>query len=234
MRGQIAMTKNPRTRLSAMNPIKAEIDALKRKRILDEAVEQFFRNGYEGTSLESIAEALGVTKQFIYSRFASKSELLVSVCRLGAAPANEAVELSARVEGDPPSRLAAVIQAFVKHQIDNQRAVGLYFSEAKSLPEAEAAEIASSKSRFHRMLRGILEDGKQAGLFNFESSAIAASAVGGMASWTFFWFQPEGRWEPESVARQVAVLSLKTVGIADPDKYVTNAPADAQTNMLSS
>ncbi|MGE3691062.1 MAG: TetR/AcrR family transcriptional regulator [Novosphingobium sp.] len=215
------MAKNPRTRTSGTNPIKAEVDALKRKRILDEAVEQFFRNGYEGTSLESIADALGVTKQFIYSRFASKSELLVCVCRLGAAPADNAVELSEKLEGDPPSRLAAVIQDFVRHQIENRREVALYFSEAKSLPEAEAEEIASSKSRFHRMLRGILDDGKQAGLFDFENSSIAASALGGMASCTFFWFQPEGRWEPESVARQVAALSLKTVGVAHPDKYVS-------------
>ena len=100
------------------------------------------------------------------------------------------------------------------------------------LPEAEAAEIASSKSHFHRMLRGILEDGKQSGLFHFEDSSIAASALGGMASWTFFWFHPEGRWEPESVARQVAALSLKTVGVSDPDAYVSCSEPDAEPRPL--
>lgn len=221
--GSKVMARNSGSRSSGANPIKAEIEALKRKRIIDEAVEQFFHNGYEGTSLESIADALGVTKQFIYSRFASKSDLLVCVCRLGAAPADMAVDFSARLAGDPPSRLAAVIQDFVRRQIENRREVALYFSEAKSLPEAAALEIASSKSRFHRMLRGILEDGKQAGQFMFEDSAIAASALGGMASWTFFWFQPEGRWEADSVARQVAALALRTVGIIDPDDCMASS-----------
>lgn len=225
MMGDKAMVRYAGSRSSGANPIKAEIEALKRKRIVDEAVEQFFRNGYEGTSLESIADALGVTKQFIYSRFASKSDLLVCVCRLGAAPADRAVELSARLDGDPSSRLAAVIQDFVRRQIENRREVALYFSEAKSLPEAASAEIASSKSRFHRMLRGILEDGKLSGQFAFEDSAIAASALGGMASWTFFWFQPEGRWEAESVARKVASLALKTVGISDPNACMASGNA---------
>lgn len=207
------MADNLGRRSTGASPIKAEINALKRKRIIDEAVEQFFRNGYEGTSLESIADALGVTKQFIYSRFASKSELLVAVCRLGAEPADHAVELSSRIEGSPRARLETVIRDFVRRQIENRREVALYFSEAKSLPEVEASEIASSKSRFHRMLRGILEEGKRDGQFAFEDSSIAASALGGMASWTFFWFQPEGRWEPDLVARQVAALALKTVSL---------------------
>ena len=68
--------------------IKAEVDAIKRRSILDEAAQQFFENGYESTSLESIADALGVTKQFIYSRFRSKSDILVSICRSGAAAAD--------------------------------------------------------------------------------------------------------------------------------------------------
>ena len=55
---------------------------------VEEAVAQFFDKGYEATSLESIAESLGVTKQFIYSRFRSKAELLVSICHAGAAAGN--------------------------------------------------------------------------------------------------------------------------------------------------
>ena len=51
-----------------MNSIKAEVDEFKRRRILEEAIEQFFEKGYEATSLESIADGIGVTKQFIYSR----------------------------------------------------------------------------------------------------------------------------------------------------------------------
>jgi TetR/AcrR family transcriptional regulator, cholesterol catabolism regulator len=198
-----------------MNSIKAEVDEIKRRRILEEAIGQFFEKGYEATSLESIADGLGVTKQFIYSRFRSKSELLVSICHAGATAADQTVEFSATLTGDPVIRLARLIEYFVKLQIEHRREVALYFREAKSLPPEEARAIDDSKMRFHRMLCALLNDGKAAGLFDFDDTSLAASALGGMASWAFTWFQPEGRWVADSVARQLAVLALKTVGVSN-------------------
>lgn len=205
------------------NSIKSEVDGIKRRRILDEAIGQFFDKGYEATSLESIAEGLGVTKQFIYSRFRSKAELLVSICHAGAAAADETVAFSATLQGDPATRLAQIIRYFVRLQIEHRREVALYFREAKSLPADDALAIDASKQRFHRMLRALLTAGKATGQFEIADASLAASALGGMASWAFTWFQPEGRWIAESVAQELAVLALRTVGVPDPFQYTTDA-----------
>lgn len=199
-----------------INSIKAEVDEIKRRRILEEAIGQFFDKGYEATSLESIAEGLGVTKQFIYSRFRSKAELLVSICHAGAAAADQTVAYSATLSGDPATRLAQIIRYFVRLQIEHRREVALYFREAKSLPADEGRSIDASKQHFHRMLRGLLNDGVASGQFKIADASLAASALGGMASWAFTWFQPEGRWVAESVARELAALALRTVGVPDP------------------
>ena len=200
--------------------IRDEIDEVKRRRILDEAINQFFENGYEATSLESVADALGVTKQFIYSRFRSKSELLVSICRAGASAADMTMSYSAGLEGNPAARLAQIIEYFVGLQIAHRREVALFFREAKSLPNDEAAAIDTCKLNFHRMLCKILNEGRDAGLFKFDDASLAASALGGMASWTFTWFQTEGRWDSMSVARQLASLALRTVGVDDPAPFL--------------
>ncbi|MBC2669540.1 TetR/AcrR family transcriptional regulator [Novosphingobium piscinae] len=199
-----------------INPIKAEVDEIKRRRILEEAVRQFFEKGYDATSLESIAEELGVTKQFIYSRFRNKAELLVHVCRAGATAADKTVAYSTTLIGDPAARLAQVIRYFVKLQIEHRREVALYFREAKSLPAAEGDAINESKHHFHRMLRGLLTEGASSGQFALSDPSLAASALGGMASWAFTWFQPDGRWDAEAVAAELAVLALRTVGVSDP------------------
>ena len=204
-----------------INPIKAEIDEIKRRRILEEAVRQFFEKGYEATSLESIAEGLGVTKQFIYSRFRNKAELLVHVCRAGATAADETVAHSATLDGDPATRLAHIIRYFVRLQIEHRREVALYFREAKSLPAHEGQAIDASKQHFHWMLRALLKEGSASGQFEIADPSLAASALGGMASWAFTWFQPEGRWDAESVAQELALLALRTVGVRDPAPYLT-------------
>lgn len=208
-----------------ISSIKAEVDEIKRRRILEEAIGQFFDKGYEATSLESIAEGLGVTKQFIYSRFRSKAELLVSVCQAGATAADQTVAFSAGLTGDPATRLAQIIRYFVQLQIEHRREVALYFREAKSLPADEGHAIDSSKQRFHRMLRGLLNEGMASGQFEIADASLAASALGGMASWAFTWFQPEGRWVAESVARELAALALRTVGVPDPRPYLADDPA---------
>lgn len=208
------MTNTESTR--KVKSIKADVDAMKRQSVLDESIQQFFDNGYEATSLESIADALGVTKQFIYSRFNSKSEILVSICRSGAKAAEKAVELSEEIEGNAAVRLACILRFFVQLQIEHRREVAIYFREFKNLPADEAHAIDASKLRFHRMLCAVLNEGKAAGLFEFDDTSLAASALGGMVSWPFFWFQPEGRWVPTLVAHQFAALALKTVGVSDP------------------
>lgn len=203
----MTMTKKTMTSHS----IKRELDDLKRKSILLEARQQFFDNGYEPTSLESIAEALGVSRQFIYSRFSNKTELLVELCRVGASAADLAVAYSETLRDGPRERLTSFISYFVTLQIENQVEVALYFRESNSLPKDVSEEMDRSKHSFHKALSRILNDGRDAGLFKFDDTRITASAIGGMASWAFFWFQPTGPFPPQSVADQIAKIALNSV-----------------------
>ena len=142
------------------------------------------------------------------------------MCKAGATAADETVAFSATLDGDPATRLAHIIRYFVRLQIEHRREVALYFREAKSLPAEEGLAIDASKQYFHRMLRTLLKEGSASGQFEIADPSLAASALGGMASWAFTWFQPEGRWDAESVARELAMLALRTVGVRDPAPYL--------------
>lgn len=50
--------------------------SLSKRRILDTALELFSMNGYEATSIEQIANAVGIKKASFYSHFKSKQEIL--------------------------------------------------------------------------------------------------------------------------------------------------------------
>ena len=65
-----------------MAPMRDEILAYKRERILEEAVKLFYERGFTGTTLDDIAAELGVTKPFIYTHFRGKVELLAAACFL--------------------------------------------------------------------------------------------------------------------------------------------------------
>jgi AcrR family transcriptional regulator len=63
-------TRPPRKRLSAED---------RRSAILDSALEVFSRHGYNGASIDEIAQAAGISKALIYEHFPSKKDLHVSL-----------------------------------------------------------------------------------------------------------------------------------------------------------
>lgn len=70
-----------------------------RRRLLGEAIKQFGRSGYQGTSLESVAGAAGVRKQTLLYYFPSK-EALLGAC-VGQTSERVAAALSEALEAEP-------------------------------------------------------------------------------------------------------------------------------------
>jgi len=79
--------------------------------IVEEAIRQFGREGYQGASLDRIATAVGVRKQTLLYYFPSKDTLL-EAC-LGAAAERLALDIAAALEGKETywDRAEAVIHA---------------------------------------------------------------------------------------------------------------------------
>src|ERR671916_62379 len=51
----------------------------RRPLVLDAAHDLFLRNGFDGTSMDAIAQAAGVSKPVVYDCFASKDELFTAM-----------------------------------------------------------------------------------------------------------------------------------------------------------
>ena len=83
----------------------------RRSTIVEEAIRQFGREGYQGASLDQIATAVGVRKQTLLYYFNSKDALL-EAC-LAAAAARLASDIAAALEGKETywGRAEAVIHA---------------------------------------------------------------------------------------------------------------------------
>lgn len=76
-----------------------ERQAETRQRLLEVGSVEFLEHGYQGTSLERIAEAAGYSKGAVYSNFAGKEELVLAV--LDAHFLHRLDDLQARVAAAP-------------------------------------------------------------------------------------------------------------------------------------
>ncbi|HEY9303139.1 MAG TPA: helix-turn-helix domain-containing protein, partial [Mycobacterium sp.] len=72
-------------------------------RILDAALDLFAEHGVSGTSLQMIADAVGVTKAAVYHKFKTKEEIVTAVAEMEMAQLEDALEA---VEAEPAGVLA--------------------------------------------------------------------------------------------------------------------------------
>src|SRR5260221_14625434 len=102
--GKIEVAERP-LRRGGGRPTREE--ALRRDaRLLDVATNLFMERGFEGTSIDAVAEAAGVSKPTVYARYHDKRDLFAAVLRgrirLWLAPLSAAAEAQA-TEASPKS-----------------------------------------------------------------------------------------------------------------------------------
>src|SRR6266516_3389130 len=93
----------------------------RRKRLMAEAIRLFGRHGYEGTSLEAVAQAAGVRKQTLLYYFPTKEALLEACVQ------------------ETSQRLAGALSAALEHETSNSRkaeaVIHTMFELAEEWPE---------------------------------------------------------------------------------------------------
>src|SRR4051794_9345898 len=98
-----AETQPPRKRLSAED---------RRAAILDAALEVFAKRGYNGASIDEIAQAAGISKALIYEHFPSKKDLHVSLLDMHVQELFDRLAANAATEEPGEVRLRNGLDAF--------------------------------------------------------------------------------------------------------------------------
>src|SRR3954469_23289083 len=109
----------------------------RRSAILDAALEVFSRHGYNGASIDEIAQAAGISKALIYEHFPSKKDLHVSL--LERHTQEIFVRLAETADTDDPGevRLRNGASAFLEWVETHREAFRLLFRDTFELEVAE-------------------------------------------------------------------------------------------------
>jgi AcrR family transcriptional regulator len=191
--------------------LKHEIAAYKRRRILEEASHLFFSNGYESTTLDSVADQLHVTKPFIYSYYKNKGELLYEICQTGIQLSLTVQEEALSIEGTATEQLKMVVERVARIIIENQRYISVYLREEKSLEPADARRIRDLRHKFDLQLSDLLAKGQRTGEFDIQHPSRTAIWVSGLLSWIALWYHDGGRWSATEVVMDAINMVMKMV-----------------------
>ena len=191
--------------------IRGAVVRLKRDRIVAAAVELFYRQGYERTTLEEVADTLDVTKPFIYAHFSSKAELLAEICSRAIRQVHEGLNRILVEEGTQAERLERIVREFLKAVLDNQAHAVIYSREETELQQSDRDAINGLRRAFDRKLIALLESGVAASEFTIDDIGITALAIGGIVGWAPVWYRSNGRLSKQEVTERLAALVLNMV-----------------------
>jgi len=207
--------------------LKDEVTDFKRRRIREEACRLFYQDGYENTTLETVAKTLQITKPSIYQHYANKGELLFDICKTGISLSLEAVEQAVVLRTTSLQRLVALIESVLRIIFDYQEFIVVYTREEKHLDRSQARAIRELRSTFDHKLGTLLVEGDSADELSVEDPVLTATTIGGIMTWVSLWYSPSGKRTQVEITTHIKEMILRLVRASDAQKNLKTA--DAQT-----
>jgi TetR/AcrR family transcriptional regulator, cholesterol catabolism regulator len=187
--------------------------------ILEAAARVFHEKGYESTSIQDIADAVGILKGSLYYYIDSKEDLLYEILEGIHAEALASVR-KATAEGDPLQRIRAFVAAHIRHNAENLVKMALFFQDFRSLGEERRRSIVADRDAYEQFLRDLIRDGQVAEQICPEVDVKRESiAILGLMNWLYHWYQPGGEYTIDELAD--AYADFVVAGLAcDPKTHV--------------
>ncbi|WP_165837551.1 TetR/AcrR family transcriptional regulator [Zavarzinia aquatilis] len=196
----------------ARRDLKFEIGQMKRESILAAAAELFASRGYHNVSMGEVAEALGVTKPFVYAKFRDKNDLLFAICRRGADLTVSAIEASKLEHGPPLGRFTSFCRALSDIIIDNRTFITIYSREEVNLTKEQRSEIAHLRTEIDRHLAHLICEAVNAGDADALDPMTTATAIGVMISALWYWYRERGEEHRSHIVDTLSGLALRMIG----------------------
>jgi AcrR family transcriptional regulator len=193
---------------------------VKRERILQVAIEQFGRHGYEETKWADIAAAVGIGSTALYHYFESKQHCLFEIMEQAIADFRARFDKIIAEEDDwTEALLAALHDQFLLTDQEVLRLRVLVaeidrLGTAHPLPQEEAArDGARSEIRDLEFAWGaFLARGMQQGVLPESDPRLLTRALLGLANSVWHWYRPGGPLELADVGRYFIGRELALLG----------------------
>lgn len=169
--------------------------------------------GYDATSMNDIAEAVGITKAGIYHHIPGKKDLLFRIMNFGMDTLDQEVIAPAMAISDPEERLRTIITRHVRlitsrSTTQGNNPVTIVVDEVAGLTPVHRRKINQRKRAYVDLVRQTLTQLKEAGKLADVDVTAAAFSLLGMILWLSRWYHPDGRLTRQEVAEEVIKIAL--------------------------
>ena len=189
----------------------------RREEVLRTAARLFKTYGYRGTSMQQLADAIGLGKGSLYHHVVSKEELVFEIIMSGLTDAISRIEEVLADDSLPPAgKLQGAIRTLMNDLCDDfDDSIGLtVMSDGHILAPKRRDEYVALRDAYEDRFESIIVSGIASGDFRQCDTSLATKAILGMCAWTVFWYRPEGPLGPDEIAEGISRMAC--IGLAYP------------------
>ena len=188
----------------------------RRPEVLDAALKLFLVGGYDGTSMQAVADEAGVTKPVVYACFQSKDELFRSLLR------REEQRILAEIQGafqeadlsDPETTLTEGFIGFLRAVGDSPDVYRLIFmgegggnaAVADRIRRGRQAQVDALSRLARRWVKS--RNGRSSKVGADKTARLMGNAIAGLAeSGARLLLSGEDGWTPETLGRELGRIA---------------------------
>jgi TetR/AcrR family transcriptional regulator, cholesterol catabolism regulator len=167
----------------------------------------FRERGFHATSMQDLAEALGMNRGSLYHYIASKDDLLWAIVDEGFRALEERV--LPLLDGDGPGTAHLAVAA------ERTDELVLLQMERRALSPQRLAEIVRRRDAYEAGFRRAIGDGAADGSLRPVDVRMASIAALSLCNWFTQWYRPDGPMTPGEIAEVLTSLYLDGLRVRD-------------------
>jgi AcrR family transcriptional regulator len=171
--------------------------------ILDAAARLFCAQGYQGTTVRDIAQAVGILPGSLYAHFATKDDLLVAVYTRGVDQICQLVQAAVDRRSDPWERLEAACVAHLESVLRDDDYARVVVRVRPADVASVSQRLVQERDRYEALWVGLSDALPMPR--RTDRKALRLMLLGAL-NWAQNWYRPDGSASPRSIARQFTAL----------------------------
>lgn len=180
-----------------------------RKEIIHQAAARLFRKqGYNGTSMNDIATAVGIKAASLYNHINTKQELLSNLLFEVAERFTKGMADINGTSLDSLQKLERLIALHVRLTVEHTDAIALIAGEWVHLDQPARSQYIELRDQYEQDFKDILEQGKQDGLIQDLDTDILLFSTLSTLRWLYSWYSRNRGYNEIELERQVTACLM--------------------------
>jgi len=180
----------------------------RKEEIIKVAARLFRKRGYNGTSMQNIADEIGIKPASIYNHINTKQELLHDLLMNIATQFTNGINDISHSSFGVEQKLERLIALHIRLTVDHTDAVALIAGEWVHLEKTNRMQYLKLRDEYETAFKDIIEEGKAVGKFVEIDTEIILFSTLSTLRWLYSWYSKNKKYNITELERQITICLI--------------------------